>query len=342
MPSTTLRNFVLELNRARSAEFCSPDAVDARRLYKKRHPTRILVFKCMDGRLNLSLLTGTPVGLLYPFRNMGGIFQLGCPYLGRLVLDLKEEALREGCRTLALCTYHFSKGSMQRGCAGHKYDIEASIIDADRLKGEFEAAFGYSQQVSAAIVVGVETDEDALSFHSNDGDFYVSEDLDLSPDEVYRKLADVYRGMSEEILNDLIPLVIGNQAYIRKHRAQTRHITELVHGENIIGVGRGMDWFLLPNRALFIGPYGTCWGEAVKVAGNIVLNNIRSGLVPEEDGCLLLISAPYAHRSELGMARLKARFLAEEATRALRQVEGLQFDTLAGVTALETRFYREL
>lgn len=236
----------------------------------------------------------------------------------------------------------FSKSNVHWGCAGHKYDLEASIIDADRLRGEFEAAFGRDQQVSAAIVVGVETDEDALSFHSNDGDYYVTEDLDLSPDEVHRRLRHVYRRMSEEILNDLIPLVVGNQSHIRRHRTQKRQVNELVHGENIIGVGRGMDWFLLPNRALFIGPYGINWSEAVKVAGNIVLDNLRSGRVPEEDGCLLLISAPYAHRSELGLARLKARFLAQEATKALRQVEGLQFDTLVGVTELETRLFHAL
>jgi hypothetical protein len=45
-----------------SLRYTSPDAEGSRVLYKSQHPTDICALKCMDGRLNLSIITQTPAG----------------------------------------------------------------------------------------------------------------------------------------------------------------------------------------------------------------------------------------------------------------------------------------
>ncbi|HTJ55476.1 MAG TPA: hypothetical protein VL380_08670, partial [Nitrosospira sp.] len=67
------------------ATFRGPDAWLARKRYLAEHPTAIAVLKCMDGRINLPVMTNTPPGILMPFRNLGGAFDLGWPYLGEVL-----------------------------------------------------------------------------------------------------------------------------------------------------------------------------------------------------------------------------------------------------------------
>jgi hypothetical protein len=67
----------------RHGENCrSPEARLARQRYLSEHPTAIAVLKCMDGRITIPVATNTPTGILMPFRNLGGMFDLGWPHLG--------------------------------------------------------------------------------------------------------------------------------------------------------------------------------------------------------------------------------------------------------------------
>lgn len=333
---------ILQLNAKRSREFCTPAARDARALYASQHPTNILVFKCMDGRIHLPLITGIPLGILHPFRNIGGKFTLGYPYLGRLVLDAKETAIRAGHSTLALCTFHFSTGSQHRGCAGHGYNTAAARRGAFALKREFEEIFGSDNPAIRAIVIGVETDENALIFCSEkkSGDFSLAEHLDDTDETIAHGLQTLYPGMQREVLADLLPLALGNRDHVTQIRRQGRPIAELVHGENIICVGRGFDWLHLPNRALIIGPYGDAertWRDAVRVASNIVLDNLKERRVPKASGALLLVSAPYADLNERGLALAKAGYFATVAKAILAPVaKKLRLETLVGVTDMQT------
>lgn len=333
---------VLKLNELRSREFSSPAAHDARALYASQHPTNILVFKCMDGRIHLPLITGIPMGILHPFRNIGGKFTLGYPYLGRLVLDAKETAIREGHSTLALCTYHFAKGSEHRGCAGHNYDTDAARAGALALKGEFETIFGANNPAISAIVLGIETDEDALIFCNGNkkNDFSIADHVSESDEEIARGLRSLYPKMSDRVLADILPLALGNRDHVARIRREGRPVAELVHGENIICVGRGFDWLHMPNRALIIGPYGDSertWRDAVKVAGNIVLNNFKEKHVPKAHGTLLLVSAPYSDAKERELAIAKVGYFTTAATKALEPVaKKLKLEVLAGVTDMET------
>ena len=336
-----LKKFVLDLNKRRSEEFCSPSMQDWLGLYRRQHPTSILAFKCMDGRINLPVIANLPVGVIQPFRNIGGKFNLGSPYLGRLVLDAKERALAEGHRMLALCTYHFSKGDIHRGCAGHNHDTEAAKAGAFALKAQFERTFGSDNPVVSAIVIGVETDEDALIFHDGNGKlFSIADHTDATDEELAKLLHDLYQGMHEEILNDLLPIACGNRDHVRMLRSQQRPVAELIHGENIICVGRGFGWLHIPNKALIIGPYDHAWGEAVKVAGQIVSKNITEKRVPVEDGALLLVASPYWSLEERGLAEEKSEYLLEVAEKELRETyPDLGFDTLVGVVDMQTRMF---
>ena len=68
---------LLDLSRQHAERFCSPDAWLARQRYLAQHPTSIVVMKCMDGRIHIPHATRTPLGIITPFRNLGGYFRFG-------------------------------------------------------------------------------------------------------------------------------------------------------------------------------------------------------------------------------------------------------------------------
>ncbi|QQR64755.1 hypothetical protein IPH92_04315 [Candidatus Kaiserbacteria bacterium] len=343
-----LKAEILSLNEERNRAFDTTGAYYDRIRHAGKHPTQILVFKCMDGRINLPLITGVPMGILKPFRNIGGIFTMGDPYLGRLVLDAVERVAREGHSSLALCTFHFSKEhNDHRGCAGHKYNIAASREGAFTLKHEFDEIFGMHNSAISAIVVGVETDEDALILCGNNGEeLSIADCINFSDAELTHRLRTLYPEVPEEILRDLLPLVLNNREHVARIKKEGRPVLELVHNENIIGVGRGFDWLHLPNRALIIGPYGHTggtWREAVEVAGRIVLNNFKSNPALKAGGALLLISAPYVDTAERGVAIAKAKYFAIVAKQALEPfADELSLDTLVGITDITKMKYHPL
>jgi len=118
------------------------------------------------------------------------------------------------------------------------------------------------------------------------------------------------------------------------------------HKEQIIAVGRGFDWLHLPNRALMIGPYDPRWEDAVAVAGTIVIANMKAKRIPEREGVLLLVSAPYrAIGADQGVADEKALFLEREAERVLREkVPAImkKLKVLVGTVDMNTRDFHVL
>ncbi len=114
-PITQRIDALLQLSRQHAERFCSPDAWLARQRYMAKHPTSIVVMKCMDGRIHIPHATQTPLGIITPFRNLGGIFDLGWPYLGELLTETVLQATQSGRATLLLITYHFSSGHPARG-----------------------------------------------------------------------------------------------------------------------------------------------------------------------------------------------------------------------------------
>ena len=79
-------DWLFDLARRHGENFRSPEAWLARQRYLAEHPTAIAVLKCMDGRINIPVATQTPAGILMPFRNLGGMFDLGWPHLGEVLI----------------------------------------------------------------------------------------------------------------------------------------------------------------------------------------------------------------------------------------------------------------
>ncbi len=303
-----------QLGRTHSQDFCGPDATLARKRYLAEHPTHIMVLKCMDGRIHIPYATSTPLGIIEPLRNLGGMFNMGWPYLGEVVANSVTDAVEHGRRALVVITYHFSKGDPHRGCAGFGYDTEASIRYVQGIKDQMEHTFGHSRQTVYPVVFGFETDEDALILHGPGGTWNLAEAKadPARPDEeaLGRQLRELYPDMPRRILADLLPLVLGNIRHIAETRASGRKIA-VEHREWVICIGRGFDFLHEPNMALIIGPFSPDLSGPIAKAAGIIRSNMEAGRIPD-DGFLLLASAPYR---EAGMdrarAELKSRFLAQ-------------------------------
>jgi hypothetical protein len=318
----TLVEFLLKRNREQSAAYTSPDAILWRRQYRAKHPTEVAALKCMDGRINLSLITETPPGIVQSFSNIGGKFDLGWPYFGMLILEWVDFAVNRGRNAVYLVTYHFSKGNLHRGCKGFGYDTEAAKKGADTLRCELEVVFGSSHQIVYPITVGVETDSDALILHgAHGGVLDMFEAQNCTTDELSDRLLQLFPDMHERFVLDLVPLLLGNQRHIRSIAASSRTILDSEHREQILGVGRGFDWLHMPNKALIVGPYSYDLHTPIATAAAILLDNIHCARIAKEEGVVILISAAYrdARGPEPLMAKYKARSLAELAMAAIRQ-----------------------
>jgi hypothetical protein len=272
----------------------------------------------MDGRINLPIATHTPLGIIQPFRNLGGRFDLGWPHLGEVLANYVHEQVSTGRRVLLLITYHYSKGDKYQGCAGFNYDTEAARAFTYNIKKQVEHVFGASHGTVYPIVCGFETDEEALVLHGSNG-----KTLDISELAVHDqyglrpRLEEMFPDMPSQIRYDLEPLVLGNLDRIVEVRKTDRTL-DIEHHEWVICVGRGFDFLHIPNVALIIGPYSPNLDDPIHRAAGIVDANMRAGRIPD-DGFLLLASVPYA---EVGVdrarAELKSRFLSKFAADVIR------------------------
>lgn len=311
--------WLFNLANRHSAEFRSPEAFLARERYIAEHPTAIVVMKCMDGRINIPVATCTPLGLIQPIRNIGGMFDLGWPHLGEVLASHVARMVAEGRRVLILITYHFSKGDRKRGCAGFDYNTEKAKTHTFSIKRQAEHIFGTRHDTVYPLVCGFETDEDAIVLHGEGG-----ESIDMSVETgqdaalLERKLAAMYPDMAEQVRKDILPLLVGNARHIAKVRESTR-LLDIEHREWMICLGRGFDFLHTPNLALIIGPYSPDLSDPVRKGALIIEENMKAGRIPD-DGFLLFASVPYM---EIGLdrarAELKSMFLSRFAATLIRK-----------------------
>ncbi|WP_311063981.1 hypothetical protein [Halomonas sp. DWK9] len=310
---------LLDLSRQHAERFCSPDAWLARQRYLAQHTTSIVVMKCMDGRIHIPHATRTPLGIITPFRNLGGIFDLGWPYLGELLTESVLQAANSGRATLMLITYHFSSGHTARGCAGFNCDTDAAKTHAYGIAKQAGELFGHDHQQVYPLVCGFETDSDAMILHGQQGDVLDMRDWVGQPaSELPATLARLCPDMPADIQRDLLPLLIGNLAHVTALNGVAREL-EIEHREWVICVGRGFDFLHLPNTALIIGPYGPDLAEPIATAATIIATNMRAGRIPD-DRFMLLASTPYQHSGvDRARAALKSRFLSDFAEQVIRR-----------------------
>jgi len=309
-----------------SADFSSPESYLARKRYLSAHPTDIVALKCMDGRINIPVATSTPPGIIQPFRNLGGRFDLGWPHLNETLAHHVEHIVGSARQILVLITYHFSKGSPSRGCAGFNYDTEAAIAHTHAIREQVQFMFGMGHSTVYPVLCGFETDEDALILHGRDGaQLNLAEfAADATADEVRLWLNRLYPDMAMQMREDLLPLLLGNIKHIDQVRKLERTL-DIEHREWMICVGRGFDFLHMPNLALIIGPYSPDLADPIRKAASIILNNMQTGRIPD-DGFLVLASSPY---HDIGMDRARAELKARFTTEFTCQIIQQEFPALA-------------
>ncbi len=305
--------WLAELAERHGEAYRSPEAMLARTRYQSQHPTAIAVLKCMDGRINIPFATETPVGILMPFRNLGGQFDLGWPHLGEVLTQYVMERIHEGRQVLFLVTYHFSRGERRRGCAGFDYDQTAAIAHTQSIHRQISTIFGAGHGTVYPLVCGFETDEDALIIHGVDGqelDMAAWTDADSS--QLTDRLGALLPDMPERMRADLLPLLEGNVRHVNKVRAQAlrgERQLDIEHREWMICLGRGFDFLHTPNLALIVGPYSPQLAEPIIRAAGIIEANMAAGRIPD-DGFLVLSSVPYESIGvDQARAAIKASFL---------------------------------
>jgi hypothetical protein len=330
---------LLELNRVQSELYLREAPI--RKAYRAKHPTLLAAFKCMDGRVHLPLMTRTPVGLIRPFRNIGGIFDLGWPALRERVDELRGYALARGRHMLCLATYHFSAGDPHRGCAGHAYDTEKAVGAAASLVDQLNFFFECDplRQVYA-IMVGVETDCETLVFHGKDGRTVSMGDHALSDEAtLLRVIKDLYPGMPEQVAADLLPLLIGNAAHAAALCLQPKVGVELQHRERTLAVGSGFDWLHKINYALIINDTDPQLDRSIATAASIIKSNRDAGRINKESA-VFFASVSYFDENQKHGAVMNARYLTRLGLEAIRDahpdLEGF-FRPLTAVMHWDTR-----
>ena len=329
-------DWLFNLAERHGANYRNPEAWLARQRYLAEHPTAIAVLKCMDGRVNLPVVTNTPVGILMPFRNLGGRFDLGWPHLGEVLANHVNRMVSSGRRVLFIINYHFSQGDPHRGCAGFNYDTAAAMAHTLEIRHQVESIFGAGHGTVYPLVVGLETDEDALIIHGADGQKLELATLSAADRATLDlRLAALLPDMPAQMRADLLPLLYGNLEHVEEVRAQIRRnerTLDIEHREWMICLGRGFDFLHTPNIALIIGPYSPNLAEPIHRAAGIIQSNMQAGRIPD-DGLLLLASVPY---DEIGVdrarAELKSRFLSNFAAEVIRR----EFPELADKMTMRT------
>lgn len=337
--SNTGIDYLIDLNSKHSQAFM--DLATERRRYRGEHPTEIAALKCMDGRLHLPVMTQTALGIIQPFRNLGGIFNLGWPFFQATIDQWVEYSISRGRHCLIFVTYHFARGDTHRGCRGFHYDTEAAKAAAIKLKEQFDSVYGKDGAV-IPIVCGIETDLDALILHGEDGRSIdlanIKESSQLELEETLRSL---YPLMPERVIRDLLPLVRGNIKHIAEIRTTNRPIEEAEHKEWVLGVGRGFDWLHMINTAFIVGPFDPNLSVAIETAARLLKNNIDEGRV-DQNGVVLLTSGVYRDQAgpEYHLSKEKASFLSKFAFNIVKdKVPELapHLQILTGCTNVNTR-----
>ncbi|MSR84861.1 hypothetical protein EXS71_00225 [Candidatus Uhrbacteria bacterium] len=282
----TLHQRILEINAEKSMQYTTDES--ARNRYWASHPTFFACIKCMDGRVNFPVMTKTPVGIVKPFRAIGGKFEAWWPsFLGR-VRHWVEKAESMGCRSFIFVTYHYSASDAHLGCAGWKYDTKAARAHAEKLQQELSYIFG---EQMTAIVAGVETDHDLLTLHGPHADLSGEMLAGKSEAEVYQTIASIFPDMNQQTNHDLAPFLLGNAGRVEELTRQPRDLKQKGHNERIIAVGQGFDWLVEENLALIINDADPNLADSIRVAGSLIEKNLKDA--PPGDDATIFTSIPY-------------------------------------------------
>ncbi len=287
---------LLALNARASEAYVSAESARAR--HRALHPTPLAAVKCMDGRVLFPTLTGTPPGLVQPFRAIGGRPEVFWPsFMGRL-RHWVEAAQHAGQRSVLFVTYHHSASDPHLGCAGFDYDTRSARAHAEKLARELAWVFGEQLE---PIVAGVETDLDRLVLHGPGGDAAGELLIGADDADVMLAIARAFPAMDLAVRRDLVPILRGNAERTAELGQRGRPSRDLAHRERVLAVGQGFDWLHEANLALIINDADPGLAHAIRVAGTILAKNLERA--PDGDDATLLACIPY---QEPGIDRRQA------------------------------------
>lgn len=313
MPSTLIEQ-ILDINRQRSQEF--RDTVDKRRKYRREHPTEIAATLCMDGRVNLSFVCRIPFGIIYPFRNIGGKYDLGWPLMRASLDEWEKYSYQKRHSALLVITYHWSEGDMQRGCAGFEHDKKEAIKHMLKLKEQVDMC--YPNRIHT-LLVGIETDSEAVVVHG-EGDQNIDMRglaFEATAASLRELLGAVLPSCPQNVREDIIPLLLGNARHVLDVRNENRRLDDFKHCERILAIGQGFDWLVNRNFALIIGPCDPVLSDSITTAANIIRTSWKEGRIPHSG--VLFVSTPYRNPEDCLGAIEQSKYLAALAEVCIRE-----------------------
>jgi len=287
---------------------------DRRRAYRKKHQTEISVMKCMDGRVHLPRMCDIPMGIVRPYRNIGGIFDVAWPGLQPLIAKDVSLAEENDKTNLYIGTFHFSKSDPNLGCAGHEYDTRrAKAAAATFVTGIQDMFSDHTEQVQA-VMMGVETDEDILILCDEEGRSVLSSDQliddDQDPTETAMQIIlDTAPTMLPNAAADLAELFVRNAGHVNRVRREGREAEDREHRERILGVGMGFDWLHERNLALIISDVDPDLPKWIATAASIIRDNRDGKRIPDTEAALAIMVPYWATGYVRKMAIVRARYL---------------------------------
>ncbi len=272
-----LHQQILDINTQASEQYIADES--ARLRYWAKHTTFIACIKCMDGRVHFPSMTNTPVGIVKSFRAIGGKFNVWWPSFTGRVTKWTETAIANGSRTVIFVSYHYSESDTHLGCAGWKYDTKAARAHAEELRNDLAYVFG---EELTAIVIGIETDRDILTLHSEKGDLSGEQLIGKSEEEILALVGQSFPEMPIDVRKDIVPFLFGNAACVQELTKKPREAHLKNHNERIIAVGQGFDWLNRQNLALMINDADPNLAESVRVAANLIRKNLETAAAGDD------------------------------------------------------------
>jgi hypothetical protein len=270
----------------------------------------------MDGRIDFHNSMKVVPGVLQPYMNLGGRFDLSWPHLGATIVRAVENAVENGRRTLVMISYHLSASTHKWGCAGFGFDAEKALAFMEELKGQFVKVFGPGTETVMPIVVGYETDLGSIILHSEAN---VQDRVDIGHLPEGADLLDIihklYPKMHSEVVRDLLPLLDGNRRHVSEKRQFKDELAELAlpnleHREWMLGIGSGFQFLHTANQALIVGPFSPDLTNPINIAAGIIKGNMADGRT-NSTGFLVMACTMYEDRAhDKEIAKFKAKFLA--------------------------------
>ncbi len=291
--------------------------------YWGRHPTRILMTRCMDGRLNVPEITGTPLGLIEEMCAFGGRFRTSWTGFMDEITDWIRRTNCAGFPNLFLMTGHFDgRDNKSLGCRGFNHSYSETRNHMLDTVGRIQRAW---QSQLCAIAAMIDTNNDEITLcGAPDADHTVtgSECIGLDKEEIRGRIQRRFPHMRREIVADLAKIMQNNAVRVDQFLENPRSVPfDLDHQERVIWIG-GMSGWIPRNLALAIHPSDTNIGGTIRDMARIIQSNIR-GAGPDEQILVVTCHTFDDATEERGRAEEETFAKLEHADNVLKEFDAL-------------------